>query len=238
MRKTIFVAILALSFQLLTGISSTMAHSTETSNSAHEAPLRSFLIFGPPGAGKGTIGKLLCQAADMYHLSSGDVFRSLSPESSSGKLAKQYLDKGMLVPDDVTIQIVLEHIHGLVDTGDYRPDQQFILLDGIPRTVDQAIALDGKVEIEGVIVLEVADENELIQRLKLRAEKEGRSDDADEEILQRRLGIYREQTAAVLEHYPAEKIHRFNAGQPVAYVLRDVLNGVAEKVTFPSKVKA
>jgi adenylate kinase len=193
---------------------------------------QSFLIFGPPGAGKGTIGKLLCQAANLVHISSGDIFRGLSPNSPAGQLAAQYLSKGQLLPDEVTIQIWRAFVDELVLKGKYNPEQQLLLLDGLPRTAAQAKALEAHTDVRGIIVLEVKDEKELLRRLARRASIEGRSDDADSAVLENRMKVYKEQTAQVLEHYPKEKIQRFNAQQPVPCVLRDVLVGVAEKLSF------
>lgn len=193
---------------------------------------QSFLIFGPPGAGKGTIGKLLCQAASLTHISSGDIFRGLSPTSPSGQLAAEYLKKGQLLPDEVTVQIWRAFVDDLAAKGQYAPGEQLLLLDGIPRTAAQAKALEVHTDVRGIIVLEVKDEKELLRRLARRATIEGRSDDADSAVLENRMKVYKEQTAQVLDCYPKEKIYRFNAQQPIPCVLRDVLVGVAEKLIF------
>ncbi len=93
---------------------------------------RSVLIFGPPGSGKGTLGKFLSSAGNHFHLSSGDIFRGLSPESPAGKLYHHYAGKGLLLPDEVTIQIWHHYVNGLIATNRYFPSQQLLLLDGIP----------------------------------------------------------------------------------------------------------
>lgn len=195
-----------------------------------EGTFSSFLIFGPPGAGKGTIGKMLCQAAGLVHVSSGDIFRGLSPSSPAGSLTRSYLDEGRLVPDEVTIAIWRNYVEGLIATNRYHQAEQHLLLDGIPRTEGQAEALQGQADVKGIILLEVDHEKELIKRLQKRAKIEGRSDDLSEDILQRRFQIYKNDTAKVLSLYDPHLIHRFNAQQPIPCVLRDVLQGMADKL--------
>ena len=84
-------------------------------------PFRSVVVFGPPGSGKGTLGKFLSSAGNHFHLSSGDIFRGLSPESPAGQLYHSYASKGLLLPDEVTIQIWLQYVHGLIATNRYFP---------------------------------------------------------------------------------------------------------------------
>lgn len=184
---------------------------------------RSILIFGPPGAGKGTLGKFLSAASNHFHLSSGDVFRGLSPESPAGKMYHTYAHKGHLVPDDVTLGIWHHYVEGLIATNRYFPHQQLLLLDGIPRTVLQAEMLEQYIDVVHLIVLEVPSVDVLVQRLKKRALVEGRHDDAQDSILQTRMQVYEETTKTILKHYDPSLISRFNADQKPIEVLRDVL---------------
>src|SRR3972149_12161255 len=110
-------------------------------------PLQAVLLFGPPGSGKGTLGKFLSSAGNHFHLSSGDIFRGLSPESPAGKLYHNYAGKGLLLPDEITIQIWHHFVHGLIATNRYFPEQQLLLLDGIPRTIRQAALLQKYIRI-------------------------------------------------------------------------------------------
>lgn len=189
----------------------------------HEEPFRSLLVFGPPGSGKGTLGKFLSSAGNHFHLSSGDIFRGLSPESPAGKIYHRYAGKGLLVPDEVTIEIWHHYVHGLIATNRYFPDQQLLLLDGIPRTLRQAKLLQGHISVEGIIVLEVKNTQTLIQRLMRRALIEKRFDDMDEKVLKTRMEVYQKDTSELLKAYPKKCISHFNAEQKPLEVLRDVL---------------
>jgi len=191
-------------------------------------PLRAVLVFGPPGSGKGTLGKFLSSAGNHFHLSSGDIFRGLSPESPAGKLYHNYAGKGLLLPDEVTIQIWHHYVHGLIATNLYFPEQQLLLLDGVPRTLRQADLLDRYIRIEGIIVLEMQESEELIKRIQRRALIEKRTDDMDPHVLKTRMEVYERDTLKLLKHYPAELLSRFDAGQKPLEVLRDVLIGLSD----------
>ena len=156
------------------------------------------VLFGPPGAGKGTQSEKLISHYGLVHISTGDVFRALDPASDLAKLAKSYSDKGDLVPDDVTIQILENEVSK-------HPNAKGVIYDGFPRTNAQAEALDkflgGKGDsISMMIALDVAEE-ELKTRLLKRAEVSGRADDADPEIIKNRIANYNRQTAPVADFY-------------------------------------
>lgn len=186
-------------------------------------PLRSILIFGPPGSGKGTLGRFLSSAGNHYHLSSGDVFRGLSPESPGGKIFHKYAGEGKLVPDEFTVGIWRHYVNGLIATNCYYPHEQFLLLDGIPRTTRQVALMEPHIDLLHIINLEMPRTEGLITRLKRRAMIERRMDDFDEKILWNRMQAYEEETLKVLENYPKKLISSFNADQPPLEVLRDVL---------------
>jgi adenylate kinase len=190
-------------------------------------PFRSVLLFGPPGAGKGTLGKFLSSAGNHFHLSSGDIFRGLSPESPPGKLYHNYAGKGLLLPDEATIQIWHIYVNGLIATNRYFPSKQLLLLDGIPRTIRQADLLERHIRVEKIIVLEVANTFELIKRIQRRGLIEKRTDDMDPAVLETRMEIYERDTIKLLKHYPKEILSRFNADQKPLEVLRDVLTGLS-----------
>ena len=159
------------------------------------------VLFGPPGAGKGTQSEKLINHYGLVHISTGDVFRALDPNSALAKLAKSYSDKGDLVPDEITIEILEAEVAK-------HPNAKGVIYDGFPRTKTQAEALDTFLEGKGssitmMVALNVA-ENELKARLLKRAEVSGRADDADPEIIQNRIDNYNRQTAPVADHYKAQ----------------------------------
>lgn len=161
--------------------------------------MKNIVLFGKPGAGKGTQSEKIIEKYQLTHLSTGDLFRlHLKEETSLGKLAKKYMDEGQLVPDEVVINMVQDKIQ-------YTKHSNGFLFDGFPRTVAQAEALDkmlnaNQMMISGMIALEVDDE-ELVKRLLLRGESSGRADDKDESIIRKRIEVYNEDTAPVADYY-------------------------------------
>lgn len=194
---------------------------------AYDAPLEAIIIAGPPGSGKGTLGKFLSSAGNHCHLSSGDIFRSLSPESPAGQIYHNYATKGLLLPDELTIKIWYHYVQGLIATNRYFPSQQLILLDGIPRTSRQVELLQKYITVMKIIVLETADTEGLIKRIQRRALIEKRTDDLDANVLKTRMEVYERDTKQVLTSYPENLIARFNADQKPLEVLRDVLTSLS-----------
>ncbi|MCB1107820.1 MAG: nucleoside monophosphate kinase [Chlamydiia bacterium] len=188
-----------------------------------EEKFQSVLIFGPPGSGKGTMGKFLSSAGNHFHLSSGDVFRGLSPESPAGRLYHSFAGKGELLPDDATIEIWHHYVMGLIATNRYFPKNQLLLLDGIPRTVAQAKILERYIVVKKIILLESKSPDVLIQRIQRRALIERRHDDHDEGTLRKRMEIYEKETFPVLGHYDEDLVAHFDAEQRPLEVLRDIL---------------
>ncbi len=164
------------------------------------------VLFGPPGAGKGTQSEKLIDRFQLVHLSTGDIFRAnIKGETELGKLAKSYMDKGELVPDSVTISMLESEVNKHTDPKGF-------IFDGFPRTSAQADALDTFLaskgtEITAMLALEV-EEDELKARLLNRAQTSGRPDDANPEIIQNRINVYNRETAPVADFYRAQNKYR------------------------------
>ena len=182
---------------------------------------RSILLFGPPGVGKGTQGKILGQMPNLVHLAMGDIFRALDKESEIGREFLSYSTEGKLVPDELTIRVFTHHVQDRIDAGEIDPSYHTLILDGIPRTVAQVELLQDIIDIKHVVYLVLADRDALVARLAARASKENRPDDADREVIENRIDVYERETRPVLDKLPKKLISRVNADQPPLAVLRD-----------------
>ena len=188
---------------------------------------RTVLLFGPPGSGKGTQGKILGTIPRFKHFACGDVFRSLDRNSEMGRLFAQYSSTGGLVPDELTIELWRQRVESLIAAKEFNPQAQILLLDGIPRTVEQAILMDSYLDVMAVIYLFINSVEEIVARLRQRAIKENRPDDTDEEVIRHRIDVYDEQTAPVLARYPSNKIFRINATRELDQVTADILRALS-----------
>ena len=160
------------------------------------------VLFGKPGAGKGTQAEFLKEKYNLIHLSTGDIFRfNIKNDTDLGKLAKNFIDKGDLVPDEVTIKMLESEV-------DKNPNSAGFLFDGFPRTIAQAEALDVFLEsknqnITATVALE-ADDTILVSRLLERGKTSGRPDDQDEEKIRNRYDEYNQKTAPLMDYYKAQ----------------------------------
>ena len=180
------------------------------------------MIFGCPGSGKGTQGEVLGKMPNLVHLAMGDIFRELDKDSDIGKESLSYSTKGQLCPDELTVRVFRHHIERLIERETIKPDYHTLILDGIPRTVQQVELLSDVVDVKCVVYLMIDDRDALIARLANRAKTSGRPDDADREVIENRIEVYERETHPVLEAYPKKLIARVNADQPPLAVLRDV----------------
>ena len=182
------------------------------------------LLFGAPGSGKGTQGKILAAIPGFYHSSTGDIFRSLDLQSEMGRLFWDYSTRGELVPDEFTIKLWKNYMKGMELTNQFRPDSEILILDGIPRNVKQAKLLDDSIEVVKIVYLVCADLGKMVERLRRRALKENRIDDANDKVIQHRLEVYEQDTRPVLDCYPADKIIRVDATMSMLKVLNSIID--------------
>tara|TARA_B100000941_G_C28397334_1_gene496092 strand:+ start:201 stop:773 length:573 start_codon:yes stop_codon:yes gene_type:complete len=167
------------------------------------------VLFGPPGAGKGTQADLLVKKYNLIHLSTGDILRSeIKEETSLGLEAKKLMDDGLLVPDDVVIGMIKSKL-------DKNPKSQGFIFDGFPRTQKQAKELDNLLNHQStsisVMLALVVDDKELIKRLLNRGISSGRADDQDEKIIVNRINEYNIKTTPLKDYYASQnKLHEIN----------------------------
>jgi adenylate kinase len=186
------------------------------------------VLFGKPGAGKGTQAEFLKEKYNLIHLSTGDIFRfNIKNDTDLGKLAKTFMDKGDLVPDEVTIQMLQSEV-------DKNPHSAGFLFDGFPRTLAQAVALDGFLSsknqsITATVALE-ADDNILVARLLERGKTSGRLDDQDEEKIRNRYDEYNQKTSPLMDYYKFQG--KFHAVDGIGTILEvnQRLNEIFDKL--------
>lgn len=157
------------------------------------------ILFGPPGSGKGTQAAKLVEKYELLHISTGDLFRyEMGNNTPLGQEAKSYIEKGELVPDEVTVGMLRNKVEANLDVEGY-------IFDGFPRTIPQADALDNLLaengnEVSLLLMLDVPDD-ELVKRLLLRGETSGRADDTEESIIRNRIEVYKSETTPVFDYY-------------------------------------
>lgn len=182
------------------------------------------LLFGAPGVGKGTQGRILGQIPGFFHLSCGDVFRAIDIGSTEGQQIYRFLSTGQLVPDDLTFRIWRKALEAHIALSSFKPREDLLILDGIPRNLNQAKQLNEIIDVRAIIHLLCPDEEKMIDRMKRRAIRENRIDDANEQVIRHRFRVYETETTAVLDFYPAELITGINALGSPANVLRNLLD--------------
>lgn len=188
---------------------------------------KTILLFGAPGSGKGTQGKILSVIPGFFHSATGDIFRSLDLQSEIGRIFWEYAGRGQLVPDEVTVKVWKQFILGMEMINQFHPESQFLLLDGLPRTAAQARLLEDAIDVVKVIHLYCSDMNKMVERLRRRALRENRFDDANDAVIRRRLETYERDTRPVLDFYPADKIFRVEATMSQIRVTSEILKTLA-----------
>ncbi|MDO4715190.1 MAG: adenylate kinase [Bacteroidales bacterium] len=188
--------------------------------------MKNIVIFGAPGSGKGTQSDRIVEKYGLKHISTGDVLRAeIKNETELGKTAKSYIDAGQLIPDELMINILAATYDSLLPCAG-------VIFDGFPRTIPQAEALKAMLaergaEVSGMIELDVPDEM-LMERLLLRGKTSGRADD-NEETIAKRLGVYKSQTAPLIEWYKGEGKHNYVKGWGEVDAITNDIIAIIEK---------
>ncbi len=185
---------------------------------------KTILLFGAPGAGKGTQGKILGSIPGFYHCACGDVFRALDLQSPLGQTFLEYSSRGALVPDDITIKLWAQQIDQMQAMGRFSPEKDFLILDGIPRNLPQAKILKDKLDVRRLFHLSCPDQNKLIERLKRRALHDNRFDDANESVIRARLETYENESKPVMEYYGDKIVSHIDSTLAPYQVLRELLS--------------
>ncbi len=186
------------------------------------------LLFGMPGSGKGTQGAVLGQLPGVVHISTGDMFRKLPKHGKLGREIVSYTSQGLLVPDDLTIRIWKRHIEILRLQEELVPGRTTMVLDGVPRNHHQAELLDEMIDVIQIFHLQIRNIEDAKDRLHARALRENRLDDISDEVIARRMQVFREETARTLEFYDPSLVFDINASQTPTRVHADIINRLCE----------
>ncbi|MDG3003224.1 adenylate kinase family protein [Paludisphaera mucosa] len=204
------------------------ADGKSTDLTGQNAKYRTILLFGMPGSGKGTQGAVLGMLPDLLHISMGDVFRKIPRLGKIGAEIETYTSDGKMVPDDLTVRIFERHIKILELQEFFLPEHHTLILDGLPRSYAQAERLDFLLDVVQIFHLKIMDKKLARKRLRARALLENRLDDMSEDVINRRLNTYYEETIQTLSFYPPELVFDVDAGQDMIDVLKDIVNRLSE----------
>ena len=187
-----------------------------------------YLIIGAPGSGKGTQGDVLGTIPGYFHLDCGKVFRALDLRTPIGRKFAEFSSKGLLVPDELTIELWQTTINAQVQAMRFRPDLDALVLDGIPRNQNQAKLMETLIDVQHTFHLSCPDHEELILRLRKRALHDNRLDDANESVIRKRLETYECETRPILEYY-RNKLTVIDATKRPIEVAKQIINTIAMK---------
>ena len=187
---------------------------------------RTILLFGAPGAGKGTQGKIFSNIPGFFHCACGDIFRNLKVDSPLGRIFVEYSSKGQLVPDEHTIRLWKEFIATSTRIGRFHPEKDVLVLDGIPRNIAQAKILKNVLDVRAMFWLKAKDMDALVRRIQRRALKENRLDDMNLDIIRSRFVTYERETQPVVDYYGKKLVHRIDSDKSPAEVCNEILSKV------------
>ena len=188
---------------------------------------RTILLFGAPGSGKGTQGKIIGSIPGFFHFACGDAFRNLRIDDPIGRVFLDFSSKGKLVPDDATITLWQKNINACTHDGSFNPDRDTLVLDGIPRNPKQAEMLSSFLDVKALFNLTCPDIDKMVERLQRRALRENRLDDANLNVIRERLIIYESETKPVLDYYGPKLTCEIDSSQSPLNVLRSILDTCA-----------
>lgn len=192
-----------------------------------------YLFFGAPGSGKGTQGTTIGTLPRFFHCACGDVFRRIDTRNPLGQVFLEYSSKGQLVPDEITVELWKVSIGHAVEAHVFKPDIDYLVLDGIPRNVRQAELMSEIIDVRRVFHLNCADRDKVVLRLKKRALKDNRLDDANEEVIRRRLDTYERESLPLLNYYGPELTVDIDATEPPVVVLQTILAHIVKDRKHP-----
>jgi len=184
---------------------------------------RAIILFGYPGSGKGTQGRILSALPGFHHVAIGDILRGLTPLHHLHATIQEFVRKGDLVPDELVMELFGGHIASL-----NLPRTDFLIVDGIPRNRRQVDLLNRLVQVIKVFKLSVYDEALVIDRMRRRAVAQNRPDDASDAVIQHRLAVYRGETESCITTYPGTILTRIQANQPVFDVHLDIISALGK----------
>jgi adenylate kinase len=179
---------------------------------------RGILLFGYPGSGKGTQGKILSMLPGFHHVAMGDILRALKAGHPLFEAVQGHVSKGNLVPDQLVMDLFAHYLNEL-----RLPEEDFVLVDGLPRNRPQVELLNRVVNIIKIFKLSVYDEQLVINRMRRRAQAQNRADDASDVVIQHRLDVYKRETEVAVTAYPGTILTRIQANQPIFDVHADII---------------
>ena len=184
---------------------------------------RAILLFGYPGSGKGTQGKILSALPGFRHVAMGDILRGLTPAHPMYAAVQEQVRQGNLVPDEMVMELFSQHLTTL-----NLPTTDFVIVDGVPRNKRQVELLNRTVQVIKIFKLSIYDEAVVIERLRKRAQAQNRADDASDSVIQHRLEVYRRDTESCITSYPGPILTRIQANQPVFDVHLDIISALGK----------